>query len=70
MLSRCSTQARRWIDEGRVVTAGGRVLSVVARGRDLAEARAIAYDNVARISFAGGIFRSDIALRELDGSGG
>ena len=56
--------------EGRVVTAGGRVLSVVARGRDLAEARAIAYDNVARISFAGGFFRSDIALRKLGGSRG
>ena len=57
-------------DEGRVVTAGGRVLSVVARGRDLAEARAIAYDNVARISFEGGFYRRDIALREVDGSRG
>ena len=57
-------------DQGRVVTAGGRVLSVVARGRDLAEARAIAYDNIARISFAGGFFRSDIALRKLGGSRG
>ena len=57
-------------DEGRVVTAGGRVLSVVARGRDLAEARAIAYDNVARISFEGGFYRTDIALRELDDSRG
>ena len=57
-------------DDGRVVTAGGRVLSVVARGRDLAEARAIAYDNVARISFEGGFYRHDIALREVDGSRG
>ena len=57
-------------DEGRVVTAGGRVLSVVARGRDLAEARAIAYENVARISFEGGFYRTDIALREVDGSRG
>ena len=57
-------------DEGRVVTAGGRVLSVVARGRDLAEARAIAYENVARISFEGGFYRRDIALREVDDSRG
>ena len=57
-------------DEGRVVTAGGRVLSVVARGRDLAEARAIAYDNVARISFEGAFYRRDIALRELDAARG
>ena len=45
-------------DEGRVVTAGGRVLSVVARGRDLAEARAIAYENIARISFEGAFYRT------------
>ena len=57
-------------DQGRVVTAGGRVLSVVARGRDLAEARAVAYENVARISFDGAFYRTDIALRELGDSRG
>lgn len=53
---------------GRVVTAGGRVLTVVARGHTLAEARQRVYDNVARISFPGMYYRSDIALRELQPS--
>jgi len=51
-------------DDGTVLTAGGRVLTVVARGPTLADARARAYDNVARIDFEGRMFRSDIALRE------
>ena len=51
--------------DGRVVTAGGRVLTVVGRGDTLAEARKRVYDNVARISFPGMYYRSDIALREL-----
>jgi phosphoribosylamine---glycine ligase len=56
------------LDEGgRVVTSGGRVLTVVAEGRTLAEARARVYDNVARIRFEGRHYRTDIALRELEG---
>ena len=51
--------------DGRLVTAGGRVLTVVATGRDMAEARARAYDNVARVSFEGMHYRRDIALREV-----
>jgi phosphoribosylamine--glycine ligase len=47
------------------VTAGGRVLTVVAEGRTLAEARARVYDNVPRITFAGMQYRTDIALREV-----
>jgi phosphoribosylamine--glycine ligase len=50
----------------RLVTAGGRVLTVSARGRTLAEARERAYDNVARVRFPGMQYRSDIALRELE----
>ena len=53
-------------DDGEIVTAGGRVLAVVARGPDLAEARATAYDNVARITFEGAVHRTDIGLREID----
>ena len=49
-------------ESGRLVTAGGRVLCVVAAGDTLREARAHAYDNVARISFDGAHYRSDIAL--------
>src|SRR3712207_2747899 len=52
--------------EGGVpVTAGGRVLTVVAEGRTLAEARARVYDNVPRIRFEGMHYRTDIALREV-----
>ena len=44
-----------------LVTAGGRVLAVVATGADLATARAAAYDGVGEISFEGAQHRSDIA---------
>jgi phosphoribosylamine--glycine ligase len=47
--------------EGRLLTAGGRVLNVVGLGPTLAEARARAYEGVSRISFPGMQFRSDIA---------
>jgi phosphoribosylamine--glycine ligase len=50
-------------DAGRLVTAGGRVLCVVASGATVAEARERAYDNVARISFEGAHYRTDIAAR-------
>ena len=53
--------ARR-VEGGRVVTAGGRVLCVVASGETLGEARALAYDNVRRISFDGAHYRRDVAL--------
>lgn len=55
----------RRLDDGTVVTAGGRVLTVVATGATLAEARARAYENARRIRFAGCHLRTDIALREL-----
>jgi phosphoribosylamine--glycine ligase len=46
---------------GRLVTAGGRVLAVTAVGSDVQDARAKAYTGVARISFPGAQYRSDIA---------
>jgi phosphoribosylamine--glycine ligase len=49
--------------DGRLVTAGGRVLGVTAMGADLAAARARAYEAVGRIRFDGMQFRSDIAER-------
>lgn len=49
------------MDGGDLVTAGGRVLAVVGTGPSVAEARAAAYDGVARISFEGAQFRTDIA---------
>jgi phosphoribosylamine--glycine ligase len=48
-------------DEGRLVTAGGRVLAVTAVGADVAEARARAYEGVAKIRIDGGHHRTDIA---------
>ena len=47
---------------GELVTAGGRVLAVIATGADIAAARAAAYDGVSAISFDGAQARSDIAL--------
>ena len=50
------------LDEaGRVVTNGGRVLTVVATGETLAEARQKVYNNISRIEFNGAHYRKDIA---------
>jgi phosphoribosylamine--glycine ligase len=46
---------------GRVVSSGGRVLSVVGTGRDVAAARDAAYAAVGRLHLDGGHHRSDIA---------
>jgi phosphoribosylamine---glycine ligase len=48
-------------DEGRLVTAGGRVLAVTALGTDVAGARQRAYEAADEISFGGVHRRSDIA---------
>ena len=45
----------------RVLTSGGRVLTVVGRGDSLAQARSRAYDRVRQISFQGAYHRGDIA---------
>jgi len=47
----------------RIVTSGGRVLSVTAWATDLAAARDRAYERVAKIHFAGSQYRRDIAAR-------
>ncbi|HKG26939.1 MAG TPA: phosphoribosylamine--glycine ligase, partial [Thermomicrobiales bacterium] len=52
-------------DTGRVVTAGGRVLTVVGLGDDLAAARERAYAGVSAISFEDEHHRRDVAAREL-----
>lgn len=54
-------------DQGRLVTAGGRVLAVTAVGKDVADARAKAYEGVASISFPGAQWRRDIAARAAGG---
>lgn len=57
-----------WNDAGELVTAGGRVLSVTARGDDLPQARARAYEAVQAISFDGMQYRTDIALAAQEGT--
>ena len=47
--------------DGRIVTAGGRVLVMTASGLSLAEARARAYEAARCISFDGMHYRKDIA---------
>jgi phosphoribosylamine--glycine ligase len=54
---------------GRVVTSGGRVLSVGAIGDDLAEARARAYEACSWISFDGMQYRRDIAALASEAEG-
>ncbi|MBG0814093.1 phosphoribosylamine--glycine ligase [Planomonospora sp. ID82291] len=51
--------------DGRVVSAGGRVLSVVGTGPDVAAARAAAYELVGRIRLRGSHHRTDIAAQAL-----
>ncbi|HRQ00855.1 MAG TPA: phosphoribosylamine--glycine ligase [Terrimesophilobacter sp.] len=53
-------------DDGAVVAMGGRVLSVVARGADLAEARERAYRALGELELEGGQFRTDIALKAAE----
>jgi phosphoribosylamine--glycine ligase len=45
-----------------VLTNGGRVLTIVATGKTIAEARAKVYNNISRIKFEGAHYRKDIAL--------
>ncbi len=52
-------------DGERIVASGGRVLTVTARGGDVASAQARAYAAVDRIDFADGFCRSDIGWREI-----
>ncbi|MBN1488523.1 MAG: phosphoribosylamine--glycine ligase [Phycisphaerae bacterium] len=52
----------------KVVTAGGRVLGITARGETLAGACTLAYAAVDRIQFDGAYCRRDIAYRALGGT--
>ncbi|MGV9744904.1 phosphoribosylamine--glycine ligase [Rhodococcus zopfii] len=54
-------------DAGTVVSAGGRVLSVVGVGADLSAARDQAYATLAGIKLPGGHFRTDIGLAAVEG---
>jgi phosphoribosylamine--glycine ligase len=54
-------------EDGAVVSAGGRVLSIVATGPDLPAARAAAYTRVAAVRLPGSHHRTDIAARAAAG---
>ena len=49
--------------DGKLVTSGGRVLGVVAKGETLALAREKAYRNAQKISFEGMYYRKDIGIK-------
>ncbi|NMN97087.1 phosphoribosylamine--glycine ligase [Antrihabitans stalactiti] len=53
--------------DGAVVSAGGRVLSVVGVGADLGSARTDAYAKLGKVKLAGGHFRTDIGLAAAEG---
>ena len=53
--------------EGRLVTSGGRVLNVVARGTSFQQAQELAYKAVDLISFEGKQFRTDIGAKAARG---
>ena len=54
-------------EDGATVSAGGRVLSVVGTGTDLAAAREDAYRRVVEIKLPGSHYRSDIGLAAVEG---
>ncbi len=53
------------LKDGQLATTGGRVLNVVATGRDLAEAREKCYRDIELIRFDDMVFRKDIGLAAL-----
>ncbi len=60
----CFHAATRVVGEG-FLAAGGRLVTFVGLGADLAEARLVAYRGVDACAVEGGLHRADIALREL-----
>ena len=52
--------------DGRLVTSGGRVLNVCARGRGLSQALATAKIAAGKIRFDGAHFRRDIGRKALE----
>lgn len=56
----CFHAGSRFDGQGRIVTNGGRVLGVTARGADLKEARRKAYEAAGWVSFANKYMRGDI----------
>ena len=57
------------LQDGRIVTSGGRVLTVVGRGGTFGEARERAYRAAACISFPDKHVRTDIGMKAIAGGG-
>ena len=53
------------LEDGKLLTGGGRVLGVVAKGDDLKSAIDKAYKNINKVSFANAYCRHDIGTRAL-----
>lgn len=53
------------LQDGKVVTSGGRVLNIVAQGKTLQEAIDKAYLECGKVSFKDNFYRKDIGKREL-----
>ena len=62
----CVSVAGAALQDGRLVTSGGRVLGVTAVADTLREAVALAYKNVEQIRFEGCFWRHDIGKRALE----
>ena len=52
--------------DGKIVTSGGRVLGVCAKGEDIEAARKKVYANAEKISFEGMYYRKDIGIKYRD----
>ena len=52
-------------ENGRIVSSGGRVLSVVGEGQTMKQARERAYRTISLIALEGGQFRTDIGSEEV-----
>lgn len=50
------------LKEGNLITSGGRVLSVIGRGKTIEEARENVYKNIEKVSFEGAYYRKDIGV--------
>ena len=50
------------LKDNDLVTSGGRVLSVIGRGKTIEEARENVYKNIEKVSFEGAYFRKDIGI--------
>jgi phosphoribosylamine--glycine ligase len=55
-------------EDGKIITAGGRVFGLTAWANDIDAAQKKVYSHVHRISFEGMQYRQDIAHRALEGA--